>query len=286
MKDGDIPLPGEYPLSTRKKKRTIRRSWAELRKNSATSGSTMLSRRRHPGSRLHRGPRPISCRPMPGAPCRSNSKRSARALEAPTKPVIAIIGGAKVFHQDRPAGKSRQQGRCAGDRRQAMANTFLHAQGVGIGKSLAEKGFSRRQRCGLSRRLMRRIAPIIPPRRRRGGVFISRPIRRPMAYGLDAIPPDGMILDVGPAVRSSGFVPQSTMRQRWSGTARSARSRCPPFDRGHRAGGEARGGNGTRAKKTDFGRRAAATRVAALKSGWRGRQFPPMFSTAGGPRFS
>ena len=40
-----------------------------------------------------------------------------KALEAPAKPVIAIIGGAKVSTKIDLSGKPRQQGRRAGDRR-------------------------------------------------------------------------------------------------------------------------------------------------------------------------
>ena len=40
-----------------------------------------------------------------------------KALEAPTKPVIAHRRRRQGLDQDRPAGKPRHQGRCAGDRR-------------------------------------------------------------------------------------------------------------------------------------------------------------------------
>src|ERR1700694_3138735 len=61
-----------------------------------------------------------------------------KALEAPTKPVIAIIGGAKVSTKiDLLENLVRKvDALVIGG---GMANTFLHAQGVGIGKSLAEK---------------------------------------------------------------------------------------------------------------------------------------------------
>src|SRR5246127_2811559 len=61
-----------------------------------------------------------------------------KALEAPTKPVIAIIGGAKVSTKIDPLENlvSKVDALVIGG---GMANTFLHAQGVGVGKSLAEK---------------------------------------------------------------------------------------------------------------------------------------------------
>src|SRR3979411_2149916 len=61
-----------------------------------------------------------------------------KALEAPNKPVIAIIGGAKVSTKIDLLENlvSKVDAMVIGG---GMANTFLHAEGVGIGKSLAEK---------------------------------------------------------------------------------------------------------------------------------------------------
>src|SRR5881398_3704931 len=64
-----------------------------------------------------------------------------KALEAPKKPVIAIIGGAKVSTKIELLQNlvSKVDALVIGG---GMANTFLHAQGVQIGKSLAEKDLS------------------------------------------------------------------------------------------------------------------------------------------------
>src|SRR6266545_557536 len=61
-----------------------------------------------------------------------------KALEAPTKPVIAIVGGAKVSTKIDLLENlvAKVDALVIGG---GMANTFLHAQGIGIGKSLAEK---------------------------------------------------------------------------------------------------------------------------------------------------
>src|SRR5881392_115075 len=61
-----------------------------------------------------------------------------KALEAPTKPVVAIIGGAKVSTKIDLLENlvTKVDALVIGG---GMANTFLHAQGVGVGKSLAEK---------------------------------------------------------------------------------------------------------------------------------------------------
>src|ERR1700745_2793134 len=62
----------------------------------------------------------------------------SKALEAPQKPVIAIVGGAKVSTKlellENLIGKV--EALVIGG---AMANTFLHAQGLKVGKSLVEK---------------------------------------------------------------------------------------------------------------------------------------------------
>src|ERR1700745_282772 len=62
----------------------------------------------------------------------------SKALEAPVKPVIAIVGGAKVSTKidllENLVGKV--EALVIGG---AMANTFLHAQGLKVGKSLVEK---------------------------------------------------------------------------------------------------------------------------------------------------
>src|SRR5436305_6580190 len=61
-----------------------------------------------------------------------------KALEAPKKPVIAIIGGAKVSTKMALLQNlvSKVDALVIGG---GMANTFLHAEGVGIGKSLGER---------------------------------------------------------------------------------------------------------------------------------------------------
>ena len=61
-----------------------------------------------------------------------------KALEAPKKPVIAIVGGAKVSTKLELLENliTKVEALVIGG---AMANTFLHAQGIKVGKSLAEK---------------------------------------------------------------------------------------------------------------------------------------------------
>jgi len=118
-----------------------------------------------------------------------------KALEAPTKPVIAIVGGAKVSTKIDLLENlvTKVQALVIGG---GMANTFLHAQGFGVGKSLAEKDLA-----DTARRIMAKAEE--------AGCAIILPIDATVAYhfeadaphftyGIDAIPADGMILDVGP----------------------------------------------------------------------------------------
>jgi phosphoglycerate kinase len=118
-----------------------------------------------------------------------------KALDAPTKPVIAIIGGAKVSTKiDLLENLVRKvDALVIGG---GMANTFLHAMGVGIGKSLAEKDLAATALRIVDKAEAANCAIILPVD---AVVAFKFQAHAPShAYGLDAIPPDGMILDVGP----------------------------------------------------------------------------------------
>lgn len=118
-----------------------------------------------------------------------------KALGAPKKPVIAIIGGAKVSTKldllENLIGKV--DGMVIGG---GMANTFLHAQGLNVGKSLCERDLA-----GTARRIMdkaeRKNCAIILP----VDAIVSfhfEAYAPSHDYGIDAIPADGMMLDIGP----------------------------------------------------------------------------------------
>jgi phosphoglycerate kinase len=77
-----------------------------------------------------------------------------------------------------------------------MANTFLHAQGIGVGKSLAEKDLAATALRIIDKAEAANCAIILPVD---AVVAFHFAANAPcQAYGLDAIPSDGMILDVGP----------------------------------------------------------------------------------------
>jgi phosphoglycerate kinase len=118
-----------------------------------------------------------------------------KALEAPTKPVIAIIGGAKVSTKIDLLENlvNKVDALVIGG---GMANTFLHAQGYGVGKSLAEKDLAATALRILEKAEKANCAIILPVDAVVAFHFAANAPAH--AYGLDAIPADGMILDVGP----------------------------------------------------------------------------------------
>lgn len=117
------------------------------------------------------------------------------ALETPKRPVIAIVGGAKVSSKLDLLGNLVKQvdALVIGG---AMANTFLWAQGHSIGKSLAEGDLLDTARAILRTAEDAGCAIILPV----DGIVAKefKAGAESHDYGIDAIPNDGMILDVGP----------------------------------------------------------------------------------------
>ena len=120
------------------------------------------------------------------------------ALEAglghPKKPVIAIVGGSKVSTKLDLLGNlvGKVDALVIGG---AMANTFLLAEGIGVGKSLAEKDMGDTVNGILDKAEKANCAIIVPV----DGVVAweFKANARHQNYGLDAMDPEGMILDVG-----------------------------------------------------------------------------------------
>ena len=111
---------------------------------------------------------------MPAAPCRPSSKRSTKALGTPKRPVVAIVGGAKVSTKLDLLENliTKVEGLVIGG---AMANTFLHAQGMNVGKSLVEKDLADTARRILAKAEARELRDHPAGRRHR-----RVPFRRPM----------------------------------------------------------------------------------------------------------
>jgi phosphoglycerate kinase len=139
----------------------------------------------------------------------------AKALEAPRRPVAAIVGGAKVSTKLDLLGNLVAKVDVliiAG----GMANTFLAAQGKAVGKSLCEHDLAATAQRILASAKAHKCEVVLAvdavvAKQFKAGV----PSR---AVPVDAVAADEMILDIGPRTveqRGSG---------RWSGTGRSAPS--------------------------------------------------------------
>jgi phosphoglycerate kinase len=152
----------------------------------------------------------------------------AKALETPTKPVIAIIGGAKVSTKIDLLENlvKKVDAMVIGG---GMANTFLYAQGVGIGKSLAEKDLAATALRIIEKADAANCAIILPVDAVVAFHFAAHSPSH--AYGLDAIPPDGMILDVGPlSIERIHAAIDDAATLVWNGPLGAFE--MPPFDRG------------------------------------------------------
>ncbi|APF38272.1 phosphoglycerate kinase [Chelatococcus daeguensis] len=119
----------------------------------------------------------------------------AKALEAPKRPVVAIVGGAKVSSKIDLLENlvTKVDALVIGG---GMANTFLHAQGLAVGKSLAEKDLATTALKIMEKASAHNCAIILPVDAVVAWHFEANAPSQ--AYGLDAIPEDGMILDIGP----------------------------------------------------------------------------------------
>src|SRR5438445_4188308 len=151
-----------------------------------------------------------------------------KALGAPARPVIAIVGGAKVSTKidllQNLVGKVDALVIGGG-----MANTFLHAQGIGIGKSLAEKDLAATALRIFEKAEAANCAILLPVDAVVAFQFAANAPSH--AYGLDAIPPDGMILDVGPqSIQRIHAAIDDAATLVWNGPLGAFE--LPPFDRG------------------------------------------------------
>jgi phosphoglycerate kinase len=151
-----------------------------------------------------------------------------KALEAPTKPVIAIIGGAKVSTKIDLLENlvTKVDALVIGG---GMANTFLHAQGIAVGKSLAERDLAPTALKIIDKANASNCAIILPVDAIVAYQFAANSPSH--AYGLNAIPADGMILDVGPqSVARIHAAIDDAATLVWNGPLGAFE--MPPFDRG------------------------------------------------------
>ncbi|MGH6761268.1 MAG: phosphoglycerate kinase [Phyllobacterium sp.] len=118
-----------------------------------------------------------------------------KGLGDPQRPVVAIVGGAKVSSKIDLLMNlvEKVDALIIGG---GMANTFLAAQGVKVGKSLCEHDLADTARQISAKALTANCTIILPVDATVAWHFEANAPHRD--YGLDAIPSDGMILDVGP----------------------------------------------------------------------------------------
>jgi phosphoglycerate kinase len=118
-----------------------------------------------------------------------------RVLEAPQRPVAAIVGGAKVSTKLELLGNliAKVNVLIIGG---GMANTFLLAQGKNIGKSLAERELADTARTILAKAATLKCEIVLPVDAVAARKFEANAVSRTVA--IDDVAADEMILDIGP----------------------------------------------------------------------------------------
>lgn len=119
-----------------------------------------------------------------------------QALGTPQRPVVAVVGGAKVSTKLDLLGNlvSKVDHLVIGG---GMANTFLAAQGINVGKSLCEHDLAETARDILKKAEAAGCEVILPR-----DIVVAREFKANAAsetLAPDACPADAMILDAGPA---------------------------------------------------------------------------------------
>jgi phosphoglycerate kinase len=123
-------------------------------------------------------------------------KALGAALDHPARPVAAIVGGAKISTKLELLGNlvAKVDHLVIGG---AMANTFLAAQGVSVGTSLCEHDMADAARDVLAKARSKACTVHLP-----SDVVVAAAFEAGAAGAVvarDQVPPDRMILDIGPA---------------------------------------------------------------------------------------
>ncbi|HST76456.1 MAG TPA: phosphoglycerate kinase [Acetobacteraceae bacterium] len=148
------------------------------------------------------------------------------ALDHPERPVAAIVGGAKVSTKLELLGNlvGRVDLLVIGG---AMANTFLAAQGIGVGKSLQEAEMHDMARDILARAKQSGCDVALPVDAVVAREFKPNPPTETVPIG--SVPADAMILDVGLATVADLVARLSALRTLvWNGPLGAFET--PPFD--------------------------------------------------------
>src|SRR5437588_4989703 len=149
------------------------------------------------------------------------------ALENPQRPVIALVGGAKVSTKldllNNLTGKVQQL--AIGG---AMANTFLFAQGQPVGRSLCERDLADTARAIIAEAGKRGCEVILPVDAVTAEKLEPGVVTR--TVGVNAVPPTAMILDLGPeTVAAISAAIEASHTLVWHGPVGAFEP--PPFER-------------------------------------------------------
>ena len=150
----------------------------------------------------------------------------ARALERPERPVVAVVGGAKVSTKLELLGNlvTRVDVLVIGG---GMANTFLAAQGKAVGRSLCEHDLLDTARDILAKAGKCRI--VLPVDAVVASEFKAHAPSKTVS--VDAVGPDDMILDIGPqSVAAVKAVLEAARTLVWNGPFGAFE--LQPFDAG------------------------------------------------------
>ncbi len=226
MKDGDVLLLENTRFHAEEEKNDPEFSkklakLADLYVNDAFSSA-------HRAHCLDRGRGASAAVSAAGRSMQAELSHLQKALESPTRPLMAVIGGAKVSSKIALLENlvKRVDTLVIGG---AMANTFLAAQGIDVGKSLYEA-----DQIDIAKKVMALAAG--------GGAKIFLPVDAVVAKEFKAgaasrtvpvnqVAKDEMILDVGPAtVEEFAKVLETTRTVVWNGPLGAFET--APFDKG------------------------------------------------------
>jgi phosphoglycerate kinase len=153
-------------------------------------------------------------------------KALEKALHTPERPVMAIVGGSKVSTKIELLGNlvGRVDLLVIGG---AMANTFLAAQGIGVGKSLQEAEMHGTAREILGRAKAANCMILLPTDAVVAREFKPNPATETVP--VTAIPAGTMMLDVGPATVAALIAQLASVKTLvWNGPLGAFET--PPFD--------------------------------------------------------
>ena len=150
------------------------------------------------------------------------------ALETPQRPVVALVGGAKVSTKLDLLNflVSKVNVLVIGG---AMANTLLFARGVEVGKSLSERDMADTARGVLAKASEAGCDVVLPV-----DAVVARELKANAAaetVAISSVPKDAMILDIGPrTVAAIGAKLEASKTLVWNGPVGAFET--PPFERG------------------------------------------------------